>query len=454
MTGSWGDYKRFLELCSADESFIRRFREDEGREASRFGQGFDPSLATEAWEILTDPLKEADRGRNSLVRELDARVQSVHSAIDRRMALELIANPALREWTRRQRRRLTFTYRNYRLMPVSASIAFELSDGCSVQCPFCCFDAQKFNGYLLYSEENRRLWDDVLRESRRFLGEALSSAVCYMATEPLDNPDYELFIRDFNAVAGCWPQTTTALAQRDPERMRRLMRLYADEGLKLAGLRFSVVLKSQLDSLYAAYTPQELECVELLMNNRESRNSYSGSGRAARLGRTTREDKVAKETTSACVTGYIVNMVRRTVSLVTPEPACEAYPLGMDVYDTVHFADGVSFGKALEYLAAKWMGNSLRDDVVLKLNRRISCSFSDGYVKLVGEGKSRILSCSHDFQECMRLVCAGRYTFAEIKGKMGLAPDASAPLRDKLNVLFSFGYLQEHPGESEVHTCA
>ena len=56
------------------------------------------------------------------------------------------------------------------------------------------------------------------------VGDAAGRGLCYYATEPLDNPDYECFLVDFHAEFGRVPQTTTAAATRDIERTRRLLR--------------------------------------------------------------------------------------------------------------------------------------------------------------------------------------------------------------------------------------
>ena len=96
-------------------------------------------------------------------------------------------------------------------------VAFELSDGCSVQCDFCGFSAGKLRGIFNHDSSNSGLWKSVLLHTKEIIGRVVGSCPCYFATEPFDNPGYEDFIMDFYDVFGEFPQTTTAVCERDPE---------------------------------------------------------------------------------------------------------------------------------------------------------------------------------------------------------------------------------------------
>jgi len=76
-------------------------------------------------------------------------------------------------------------------------IAFEISDGCSVGCWFCGISAKKFGGHYEYDERGAANWRATLEAARSVLGDAMMSGFCYWATEPLDHPQYDSFIEDY-----------------------------------------------------------------------------------------------------------------------------------------------------------------------------------------------------------------------------------------------------------------
>ena len=136
---------------------------------------------------------------------------------------------------------------------------FELSEGCRVQCPFCGLAAKPWSSDFRYTEENRTLWREVLQITRELLGNVIDVSPCYFATEPLDNPDYEDFLRDAREVTGGVPQTTTALAERYPERIRSLMDFLGERELEENNsLRISIRNLTQFHRIMELYTPEEL----------------------------------------------------------------------------------------------------------------------------------------------------------------------------------------------------
>ena len=89
---------------------------------------------------------------------------------------------------------------------IHATIVFELTQGCSLQCKFCGLAAEPLKGVFRCTEENRKLWNDVLDVAVKHLGDTVSTGVCYWATDPTDNPDYLKFAADFGAKTGIYPQ--------------------------------------------------------------------------------------------------------------------------------------------------------------------------------------------------------------------------------------------------------
>lgn len=219
--------------------------------------------------------------------------------------------------------------------------AFELSRGCSVGCWFCGVSAPKLADLWPASPENRQLWQETLRVVLEFCGPAAAHSFLYWATDPLDNPDYEKFCLDFHAIFGQFPQTTTALALRDPERTRALLRLSAEHGGLLN--RFSLLSKRQLQQVHEKFTPEELLRVELILQNKESLGALSAAGKAlARI-----DPSQAHATTIACVSGFLINMCEGRVRWVTPYPSGPQYPDGYRVEREAHFQTAAQLREVL-----------------------------------------------------------------------------------------------------------
>lgn len=240
---------------------------------------------------------------------------------------------------------------------IHSSIAFELTKGCSVGCWFCALSPERLTAVFRY-EEQRELWRDTLTVFGEALGPALRTGFLYWASDPLDNPDYEKFCRDFHEIAGVYPPTTTALALKNPARTRALLAESQERGCWLN--RFSIITLKMLDAVHREFTPEELARVECLPVNRESAFAF---GNAGRFREHVEADPSLMEqqkknlqwapwytgdpayegtddyplATIGCVTGFLVNMCDRNVQLISPCTSSDRWPLGYYVYEDVHF---------------------------------------------------------------------------------------------------------------------
>ena len=190
-----------------------------------------------------------------------------------------------------------------------------------------------------HTEENAELWIDVLARLRALVGDAAGRGPCYCATEPLDNPEYELFLQDYYHEFGIVPQTTTAAATRDIERTRRL--LAWGQGTSPHFDRISVLSESQRDMLFDAFAPGELLLTDLLpLFPQAPAFSLQRAGR--NLG-----DARERGSTIACASGFVINMYRRDVRLLTPVIADEDHPTGERILEVKAFTDGASLENAV-----------------------------------------------------------------------------------------------------------
>jgi radical SAM family RiPP maturation amino acid epimerase len=257
-------------------------------------------------------------------------------------------------------------------------IAFELSEGCSIGCWFCGISASRFAGHWPY-QEHALEWQAILDRTVAFFGPAAGTGFCYWGTDPSDNPDYTDFVVDFVRATGMVPMTTTAAPLRDLPMVRRIIPL-ADRNQGLPN-RFSILTPRQLQDLFMVFSPDELLHVDLVLHMRGSLQPKSVAGRAR-----SRRAAIADSATIACVSGFLVNLPRRHVRLVTPVPSSVAEPDGFRVLGEADFTDPASFGAVLQDLADRHMVQGLRHDDKLRLRPEVEYApTADGFVLTQGK---------------------------------------------------------------------
>lgn len=270
--------------------------------------------------------------------------------------LNLMTEPRFKAWRERQMARCAGQLKKFNHQSlIHAPVAFELSQGCSVGCWFCAMSAGRLEAVWAYTPANASLWRDVLKVVGETLGPAAGAGACFWATDPLDNPDYEQFCEDFYTILGMFPQTTTAQPLKDPARTRALLRLSLEKGSPLN--RFSILSLKMLDRLHAEFSAEELALVDLVLQNKE------GTGVVKfEAGRVRDHLKLNKAPThrltpgtSACVSGFLLNMVKRRVKLITPSPASDRWPSGYAILAEAGFANAQELKARMEMMIAAHM---------------------------------------------------------------------------------------------------
>lgn len=342
-----GSTKRLAELLSLDSGFRERFLEDPAGRARAAGLELDVEALRPLWDPETAREWHRLHTAGQELPPMSLSIARYRSFLTEKLALRdqlrtggVPAHPTMAAWRDRQMRRCSSELGPHKEAGlVHAPVAFELAKGCSVGCWFCAVGAEKFAEHARYSELGG-MWKDVLLAVQEVIGDAARQGFCYWATEPLDNPDYELFCTDFAHTFHRFPQTTTAIASRDPDRTRRLMQLSRELGCELN--RFSILSLALLRRILDAFTPEDLVYVELLPLNKEAGLVKAFAGRARR-GKVPAGQSVAPESaasTIACVSGFLFNMVDLSIRLVTPCNACDRWENGYWVVDQATFRDG------------------------------------------------------------------------------------------------------------------
>jgi hypothetical protein len=117
--------------------------------------------------------------------------------------------------------------------------------------------------------------------------------------------------------------------------------------------RFSIGSLKGLRQVHAEFSPEELVTNELILQNRESIVTKARAGRVLQIGKKAKRKingyKVTEDMGSiACVSGYLVNMVDRTVALISPCRASDRRPRGYRVYAQGTFRTAEDFASFIE----------------------------------------------------------------------------------------------------------
>lgn len=448
--------KRFMERLCGDHRFREALAEhvDEPIIAARkFGVDVDPLELLPLWRSTHLRYRGSDYGREHWPKAdaWDRWIKQMirHRDLIRDTGTTAESHPRFDRWRMRQMNRSTSELGDSADAVVHPVIAFELSEGCTVGCWFCGLSADRFAGHVAYTDEMSGLWRGVLGEVNDLFGTAAQTGFCYWATDPCDNPDYDRFIEDYYHTTGALPQTTTAAPLKDIELTRRIFSLF--DRYRTVTNRFSVLTVKHLDKIHAAFTAEELLGVELVMQNREALSSKATAGRARdrimKLRAAGKPDKIAKleldHTTIACVSGFLVSMVQRTIKLVSPVPGSERYPLGYRVFGERTFTDAASFRVAVEDLIDTHMPESVPRWWPARFRADLAYEPHEGGFLLRSRCAEHIVRNPALGEKVGRLLNAGDLTVGEVMGRLiddGANVFSAADLMD---TIFFAGLLEE-----------
>ena len=380
------DYKRFLESYMGDDAFREHF--DRSPAAALREAGLNPESTPEFLLAVGEGCRSrnfrpvVDRFPDELA-ELRrfAAEQENGNPFTVRCRNACSDNPRFEAWRERRRQgNRAVLQPMYFDRAFNIALACELGVGCSGQCGFCCFDAPPLRENFWYTPENRTLWRDVLRVFRNLLGSRAGAAALYWATDPFDNPDLEKFYQDFYECNHVWPPITTRWPLRDPARTRR----FAAEGRRHGQpcCRFSLTERGELRRFFREFSAEETMDWSLVLNNPESLNCYSITGRAREL-QSGNPEKCQEATTSSCLSGFLVNLCRREVRLLSPCAPDEANPYGFHLWTEATFRDAAELEQLLGKIQERFFPEGPEALPFLRLSSCWTLSVSGGHAELV-----------------------------------------------------------------------
>lgn len=246
--------------------------------------------------------------------------------------------------------------------------AVEMAVGCSVRCGFCAFDAGKLQTVFDFSRpENRERVRAVATGMGRVLGWPAGHGMLYWSTEPHDNPHYVKLLAFWEELTGAMLCTATARAGVDW--VRELIGYYSTGPVPWP--RISVLSRGMMRRLHATFSPMELRDTQMLMQQKDSEahRAKVPGGRERMLRQLVDADDLRDvdfenlpegfeppQGSIACISGPLVNMVNRTVKLISPCYTTMQYRYGYRVFDETTFDDGPEgFEAALERIIGRSM---------------------------------------------------------------------------------------------------
>ena len=355
--------KRLLEYCSLVPGFQERYLKDPYGVIKEIGVDVDPMTTKFDYRNegnlqymeATIPGTPAEKYAKFLNNKVDMREEIKELCIP--------ANPTMKKWRERQMGRCNMELGAKVMGLIHSPFTIELADGCSIGCEFCGLNAGRLKSVFRYTDENAELFRDILKIAKEIMGDAAGHGTMYFASEPLDNPDYELFLKDYREILGTIPQITTAAVMRHKDRMHELLKELNEYNGHI--YRFSVLSLDTVYEIMKEFTPEELVLVELLPQFEGApQNHFVNAGRQAKDGEC--------DDTISCVSGFIVNMARKEIRLSTPASASPEHPTGEYILYTGNFTDAESFRETINMCIKKYMGFVLGPNEELRLRKNVT----------------------------------------------------------------------------------
>jgi radical SAM family RiPP maturation amino acid epimerase len=444
--------KRFGERYTADPDFRELVAIDPRKAAEQYNLNIDPEELRPLWDPEENKrVTEHNLPLSPLLKLVIERDNLMAEWIQRHRSGASLVNPKYRAWWNRQvARNDSEVGARLNSTTLHAPMCFELSAGCTVGCWFCAISAEKFAGAFTYTPENKALWREVLEVVRNIIGPAAEAGFCYWATDPLDNPDYEMLIRDYQSIVGALPSTNTAKAHKDLPRIRSILEMWKDyDGFPANQL--SILTVSILDRIHEEFTPEELLWTGLNLLNKQSLVTKANAGRAREKMKKLAEDSAESNeiktklapSTIACVSGFLFNMVEKTVKLITPCKASDRWPKGYKILEEGTFINGTDLRTVMEGMIETNMPPTISNNEIVKFREDLEYKPLPQGFALVTEHQSRRFNSPGFGKQIGELILQGTHTVDEILKAISQPGVDRKEVRKAIESLFDGGLLEE-----------
>ncbi len=357
------------------------------------------------------------------------------------------SNDRMARWRERQSNRCLAGVGGINKSFVHSPFTVELDLGCSVGCDFCGLGAGKLSGIFRHTDENAAMFRDILSAAHKLIGDAAGFGTLYLATEPLDNPDYELFEKDYLNEFGFIPQITTAVPDRNIERTRALIHeLDTTPGYIH---RFSVRSLAMAETIFREFSPLELLRVELLPQFEEAPSFIDFTVVGAQADKVDPEDARDMDPgTICCADGFVVNMAEQSIRIITPCHMTEKFPNGIAEPCKRYFKTAAECEAIMQEMLDEYMIVDLPGDEPLAFYpflKRCQTEHGDSLKSVYGGSILALDKLPKSYaKRVVDLIGEGRHDKREIVGI--IEREFSAPPADVfwlLNQLWKQGYIYD-----------
>jgi radical SAM family RiPP maturation amino acid epimerase len=438
--------KRFLERLWADKNLSEKLKSNPQEIISNYDLKVDPEELRFLWDEEYRKNLEgqyglrASDGQSALVKDYLAfkNIKLTYADNIRKESTPL--DQSFKDWRERQISRCQTEFEaNYNEAIAHLVFGIELGKGCSGGCAFCGLNAQKLSTNFSYTPENAKLWNETLNVLKKFAGEIAGRwGFLYWATDPFDNPDYEKFCMDFFDTFGVFPHTTTTQALKNPDRTHKFIELAQKSGC--FHNRFSILSLEMLNKVYTEFSEEELFFVELVMQNKESLATKVISGRAKN-----KNNNFMTGQTIACLSGFLLNMVERTIKLISPCSPSERWPLGYYVFAQADFTDAENLEKVIKDMINNNMSALMPPKIKLSFRKDLDYqNLIDGFIVSTENGSQEFRG-THYLADLGEIIYIGKQSSEEIVqhfSNNSIPQDISLGW---LKLLYDNGILNEDP---------
>jgi radical SAM family RiPP maturation amino acid epimerase len=328
------------------------------------------------------------------------------------------------------------------------AMAVELSEGCSIQCWFCSFSAKKLKNVLDYAE-NKDYFRGVIQACTDLLGkEAAGLALLYYASEPYDNPHYIDYMKDFAEITGSDVCTSTAVCA-DKKWIDDLLAFYRPKNMPWP--RLSVLSTGMLHKIHENHTPFELVNVNMLMQMKDSERGKVSGGRIFEekddMRQRDSEDNLLDmipQGTIACVSGFYINLITKTIKLVSPCYTSRKWPYGNRVFDEAVFETVEDFYTAMQDMIERNMPEAPPENMPLRLRDDLVCKITENGFNLISPNQIHHFENKSVYQALGKLLTDSSIRYQDameiLTDQYNQNPFA---VHAVLNYLFTGGFLDE-----------
>jgi len=288
------------------------------------------------------------------------------------------------------------------------------------------------------------------------LGWPATHGMLYWCTEPHDNPHYVRLLEFWQQLTGAMLCTATARAGEDW--VRELVDYYTTGPVPWP--RISVLSRGMMRRLHKAFTPLELRDVTLLMQQKdgEALRAKVPGGREKMLQNLVEADDLRKvdfenppagfeppQGSIACISGTLVNMVERTVKLISPCYTTLEHRYGYRVFDETKFDDRPEgFAVALKRLIGRSMVTGVYPEMPVRWRDDLKAVPQPDGFSLLSPTTRRDFRRGEMHLRTAELIGRGDLTYQQVfdalSGSPGVGPFTAMSLLDSL---FQKGYLCE-----------